>query len=192
MALVFIDSPMSYRMGYDAADKAAGGNGYIPISLQYRPYTATTAREHSLACDSTETPADRSYRGKTAHAQNECHLDLVEETRRLMGDKPVIVAISMSNPTVLSEIEPLADAILIGFSIQNQVFLDFIAGRAEPSGLLPFELPASMEAVERHSEDCPHDIEPYVDADGNACRFGYGLNWSGPIRDARTARYVRD
>ncbi|MBO4978525.1 MAG: hypothetical protein J6C67_07425 [Muribaculaceae bacterium] len=97
MALVFIDSPMSYRMGYDPADKAPGGNGYIPISLQYRPYTATTAREHSLACDSTETPADRSYRGKMAHAQNECHLDLVEETRRLMGDKPVIVAISMSN-----------------------------------------------------------------------------------------------
>lgn len=157
MAIVFIDSPISYCMGYDPADKAAGGNGYIPISLQYRPYTATTAREHSLVCDSTETPADRSYRGKTAHAQNECHLDLVEETRRLMGDKPVIVA-----------------------------------GRAEPSGLLPFELPASMEAVERHSEDCPHDIEPYVYADGNANRFGYGQTWSGSIRDARTARYVRD
>lgn len=49
-----------------------------------------------------------------------------------------------------------------------------------------------MEAVERHSEDCPHDIEPYVDAHGNAYRFGYGLTWSGSIRDARTARYVRD
>lgn len=28
MVIVFIDTPISYRMGYDPADKAAGGNGY--------------------------------------------------------------------------------------------------------------------------------------------------------------------
>ena len=39
-AIFFMDSPKSWRMGYDPADKAKGGNGYIPISLQYRPYTA--------------------------------------------------------------------------------------------------------------------------------------------------------
>lgn len=190
-AIVFIDSPKSYRMGYDPADKAAGGNGYIPITLQYRPYTATAARSRSLAADPSETPSDRSYRGKTAYAQNENHLDLVEETRRVMGDKPVIVVIAMSNPTVLSEVEPLADAILVGFSVQTQAFLDLIAGRTEPSGLLPFELPASMEAVERHCEDRPHDIQPYADADGNSYEFGYGLDWKGVISDSRTDRYVR-
>ena len=35
--------------GYDVSDKEAGGNGYLPISLQYRPYTAVYAREHSIA-----------------------------------------------------------------------------------------------------------------------------------------------
>lgn len=62
-------------------------------------------------------------------------------------------------------------------------------GRAEPSGLLPFELPASMGAVERHCEDRPHDIEPYTDACGNSYAFAFGLDFSGPISDARTRRY---
>lgn len=191
-AIVFIESPKSYGMGYDARDKLAGGNGYIPITLQYRPYTATTAREHSLATDCTETPADRSYRGKTALAQNECHLDMLAETRRLMGDKPVIVVLAMSNPTVMSEVEPLADAILTGFDVQTQAYLDLIFGNAEPNGLLPFEMPASMEAVEAHCEDKPHDIEPYCDADGNIYRFGFGLDWKGEIDDERVRRYRHD
>ena len=29
-----------------------------------------------------------------------------------------------------------------------------------------------------------------TDADGHAWDFGFGLGWSGPISDARTARYV--
>lgn len=40
-AIVFIESPLSD--GYDAR------SGYLPISLQYRPYKAINAREHSLA-----------------------------------------------------------------------------------------------------------------------------------------------
>jgi len=192
IAIVFIDSPKSYRMGYDPADKNAGGNGYIPITLQYRPYTATEARERSLAYDPTEDPTDigRSYRGKSAYAQNECELDLLESTRRAMGTRPVVCVINMSNPTVLSEVEPLADAILVGFSVQNRAFIDIIGGKVEPSGLLPFEMPASMSAIERHYEDTPHDIEPYTDADGNTYRFAFGLNWDGPISDARTHRYA--
>lgn len=188
-AIVYIESPKSYGMGYDKADLAAGGNGYIPITLQYRPYTASEARAHSLAGDPSEPFPDRSYRGKTARAQNESDLDMLEATRAVMGDKPVIVIMAMSNPTVMAEVEPLADAILVGFSVQTQAFLDLITGRAEPSGLLPFELPASMAAVERHCEDRPHDIEPYTDACGNSYAFAFGLDFSGPISDARTRRY---
>lgn len=191
-AIVFIDSPKSYRMGYDPADKAAGGNGYIPISLQYRPYTAATARAASLAADPAEdaAPAGRSYRGKTARTQNESDLDLVEDVRRRIGSKPVVVALDMSNPTVPAEIEPLADAFMVGFNVQRHAFIELIAGHGEPSGLLPFEMPASMEALERHCEDLPHDIEPYTDADGNRYAFAFGLDWSGPIADARTRRYA--
>lgn len=189
VALVFIDSPKSFRMGYDPDDVRRGGNGYIPISLQYRPYTAVWAREHSLQADASEGVPDRSYRNKQAHTQNECDLDLLEQTRRKMGDKPVIVVVSMDNPTVLSEVEPLADALFVGFSVQAQAYLDLVFGVEEPFGLLPFEMPASMKAIEEHCEDKPHDIAPYTDADGNRYGFAYGLNFSGPISDWRTERY---
>lgn len=38
---------------------------------------------------------------------------------------------------------------------QNQVFLHLITDIEEPSGLLPFELTASTEAVVTHCEDRP-------------------------------------
>lgn len=188
-AIVFIESPHSKGMGFERDDEDAGGNGYIPITLQYRPYIAETAREHSIAGDPAEKSVDRSYRGKTAYCWNECDLDMLEKVRSEMGGKPVILVISMSNPTVMKELEPLSDAILTGFSVQTQAFLDLIFGNQEPSGLLPFELPASMEAVERHCEDKPHDIEPYADMEGNVYCFGFGLNYSGVIKDSRTEKY---
>lgn len=55
--------------------------------------------------------------------------------------------------------------------------------------LLPFEMPASMQAIEEHCEDLPHDIVPYTDADGNTYGFAFGLDFNGPISDSRTERY---
>ena len=108
-----------------------------------------------------------------------------------MGDKPVIVCLRMHNPTVLSELEPAADAILIDFGVQKQVLLDLICGKAEPSALLPVELPASMETVETHCEDKPFDYEVYVDSEGHAYGYAYGLNWKGVIEDERTHLYPK-
>jgi len=186
-AIVFIESPITDG-GYSAKE------GYHPISLQYRPYTAHAARAHSIAQGDfreTENP-DRGYRGKRGTAANERDLDLVLETRRAMGDKPVIVVIRMNNPCVLAELEPAADAILVDFGVQLEAMLRIISGGAEPSGLLPVQLPADMETVERHCEDRPLDLSPYVDSAKNAYDFGFGLSWRGPIRDRRAARYAAD
>ena len=67
--------------------------------------------------------------------------------------------------------------------------MTILSGKAEPSGLLPVQLPRDIETVEAHCEDRPLDLIPYTDAAGNAYDFGFGLNWSGVIRDSRTARY---
>ena len=116
-------------------------------------------------------------------------MELVQRTRKDIGNKPLIVIINMLNPAVMSEIEPFADAILVGFDVQSRTFFDIIAGHYEPSALLPFQIPASMSAVERHCEDCPRDMECYCDADDNVYDFAFGLNWSGTIDDERTMRY---
>lgn len=183
-AIVFIESPLSD--GYSDADVREGGNGYLPISLQYRPYQAGSAREKSIAGgDFREASANRSYKGKTGYAANEGDLDLVLEAKRRMGNKPVIVCLRMHNPTVLSELEPWADAILIDFGVQTQVLFDLISGRAEPSGRLPVQLPAHMGTVEAHCEDVPFDLESYRDQEGHVYDYAFGMNWSGVIQDER-------
>lgn len=187
-AVVMIESPLTD--GYSAQDAASGGNGYVPLSLQYRPYRAENARRQSIAGgDFREKSDNRSYFGKTVTAANEEDLDLVLETRKRLGDKPLIVCLRMHNPTVLRELEPYADAILVDFGVQQQALLDLISGNAEPSGLLPVELPADMKTVEEHCEDRPFDMKPYRDQAGNRYAYGFGMNWSGVIHDERTERY---
>lgn len=192
LAVVFVESPLSPDMGYSPADLDAGGNGYTPIPLQWRPYTAASARPTSLAGgDPREASDNRSYRGKTVRCSNETDLDAVVAARAALGDKPVIVVLRVHNPPVLSELEPVADAILVDFGVSSRAAWDVIAGAYEPSGLLPVALPASMDAVEAHCEDVPFDYAAYTDAAGNAYDVCFGLDWSGVITDERTARYVR-
>ena len=170
-------------------DVKKGGNGYIPISLQYNDYIAEHAREVSLAGgDRLEKSANRSYKGKSVKTVNKTDLEIVVVTKKAMGDKPVITVVSTGKPFV-PEFEPYSDAILVSFGCQNQALLDLISGAVEPSALLPMQLPADMKTVELQMEDVPFDMDCYVDADGNAYDFAYGLNWSGRINDARTKKY---
>ena len=188
-APVFINEPAS-GSGYSVADREKGGNGYVPISLQYEDYTATYARETSIAGgDPLEDFTNRSYKGKKVTTSNKSHMQLVRDTRKAMGSKPVITVVSISKPMVMSEIEPYTDAILLSFGVQNQAILETVCGTNEPSGLLPMQLPANMKTVEEQFEDVPRDMECHVDADGNKYDFAFGLNFSGVINDDRVKNY---
>lgn len=190
-AIVMIDEPC-LNIGYDERDVEAGGNGYVPVSLQYEDYTADSAREVSLAGGNPlESFTDRSYKGKTVSTPNRDDMLQVREVRTQMGDKPVIVAIDASKPLVVAEFEPWADAIILSFGVQRQAQLDIIAGVVEPSGLLPMQLPADMVTVETQMEDVPFDMECYRDSEGNVYDYAFGLDWKGVIRDRRVARYGR-
>ena len=189
-AIVVIEAPQS-GTGYSTADVKNGGNGYLPISLQYSDYTADHARAVSIAGgDRLEKSANRSYKGKSVKTANKSDLQAVIDTKAAMGDKPVITVISTGKPFV-PEFEPYSDAILVSFGCQNQALLDLISGAVEPSALLPMQLPVDMKTVELQMEDVPFDMECYVDADGNVYDFAYGLNWSGRINDARVKKYAR-
>lgn len=188
-AIVVIDAPTS-GTGYSAEDVKNGGNGYLPISLQYNDYTAEHAREVSLAGgDRLEKSPNRSYKGKSVKTVNKSDLQTVIDTKTRMGDKPVVVVVSTGKPFV-PEFEPYSDAVLVSFGCQNQALLDLISGAVEPSALLPMQLPADMKTVELQMEDMPFDMDCYVDADGNAYDFAYGLNWSGRIDDERVKKYA--
>lgn len=189
-ALVVINSPATGQ-GYDAADAKRGGSGYLPISLQYKKYTASYARDNSLAGgDPLESFTNRSYKGKSVAASNLAELEAVLATRKAMAGKPLIVVVRTSRPFVCSEFESETDAMLLTFEIQDQAILDIVSGKAEPTGLLPFQMPADMLTVESQNEDVPFDMQCHTDANGNTYDFGFGLNWQGRITDARTERYA--
>lgn len=188
-ALVGIYSPNG-GVGYDRADLEKGGNGYVPISLQYSTYTADTAREVSLAGGSPlEDFTNRTYKGKTVNTINTADMQLVNDTKVKMGDKPVIVSVKVGKPMIFAEIEGSAAAILVHMGVQDQALMEIITGAEEPSALLPFQMPADMLTVEAQFEDVPRDMKAYTDADGNSYDFAFGLNWSGVIDDARVKNY---
>ncbi len=190
-AIVGIKQPAT-QMGYEKYDLAKGGNGYVPISLQYEDYTATEARAESIAGgDPLEKFTNRTYRGKTVKTANRSDMVLVRQTKKAMGDKPVVVILETGMPVVLSEIEPYADAILVSFEVQSQALMELVSGKREPSALLPMQMPADMSTVEKQYEDVPFDMECYRDADGNVYDFAFGLNWSGVISDSRIEEYAR-
>ena len=204
-AIVKIQSPQN---GNPTSGYAADSNTvpedfvYLPISLQYRPYTADSdyVRLESIGgqlieetedgvygAQSTIEKENRSYFGQTGIITNESDLDLVLYTASVVNK--VVVAVDWSKPMVFSEFESEVDAIVIGSGVTDAAFLDIISGKVEPSGLLPMQMPKNMETVEAQYEDVPRDMECYVDSEGNTYDFTFGLNWAGVISDARTAKY---
>ena len=189
-ALASVSSP-STGQGYDDST-----GEYLPISLQYREYTADgdNVRQVSIAGDTLEDGSieNRSYYGNSCSASNESDLDdTIELSERLPEGVPLVLLVSASNPMVFSEIEPYVDAIVLTFNdgIEDDVRYSCVAGEFEPTGLLPCQMPASMDAVEGAYEDLPRDMECYTDSEGNTYDFAFGMNWSGVIDDDRVATY---
>ncbi len=198
-ALVFMNNPdsTSSKQGYDEAAQA-----YVPITLQYGTYTANSdsVRKVSIVgpmvekevpsgyvVQKVQEPTDINYFGKEATAMN--NYDLVAAQYATANVDKVIVALNAKKPTIVSEFEKDVDAILVGYGIENATFLDIVTGKAEPTALLPFQMPANMDTVEANNEDAPRDLEAYTDAAGNKYDFAFGLNWSGVINDERVAKY---
>ena len=199
-SLVFVNSPANVNTGYDT-----GKEEWVPITLQYRPYTADSdaVEEDSLTADVvievTESPygpvenkvrQNRGYYDAENHVSNEADLDLILDTARL--GKPVVVCVNASGAFCVDEFESEVAAILVGFGVDNSNYLALAAGQVEPYGLLPLQMPANMEAVEAQASGTARDMDCYVDANGNTYDFAFGLNWAGRIADERTERFAVD
>lgn len=193
-SIVFVTSPHSADGGYDINDRKDGGNGYVPITLQYGTYTATEGRAQSIAAGDPvidPTIKNRTYNGKSVTANNTMDLRTILDTKAAMKDKPVIVVVNAGKPMIFKEFEKNVEGIVLHFGVSGQAVLDIISGASEPSGLLPVQMPANMSAVEKQLEDVPFDMECHKDTEGNTYDFGYGLNWKGKISDSRTTKYYK-
>lgn len=191
-------------MGMDAPYTASGAteaedgslSDWTPPSLQYAAYTAATAVDPSYAGVATaDGMENRSYKGATAaQAKNYGDLEMLQSMADITANSDTKIIVLMngnaSGTMIWTEVEPLADAIIWSYGNYDEAMIQVAAGAYEPSAVLAIQMPASMEAVEAQLVDVPRDAEVYVDAAGNAYDFGYGLNWSGVIDDARVRKYA--
>ncbi len=178
---------------------------FIPLTRQYRPYTATSkyVRKVSIAGDILPdgTKQNRSYYGRTALTTNPEQLDQIlehAETAKRLG-VPSVAAVFTGKPMCFHEFEPEVDGIVVTFSgaslyggasASSEALAAIIAGVEEPSALLPLQMPKDMEDIERQAEDTPRDMECYTDSVGHKYDFAYGLNYSGVICDDRVKKYA--
>ena len=206
MAICIISDPTN--VGTEATGYGYDGTNYYPISLQYGEYTADSdsVRKQSISGNTSSVEVNdpyggstslskenRSYYGKSSQITNTYDLDAVlNAAENIPSSAKLVVCVNTDSPMIFSEFEDKADAILMGFGINNSTFLDIVNGKVEPTGLLPLQMPANMETVEAQAEDTPRDMECYVDSNGNTYDFGFGLNYSGVISDDRTATYCVD
>ncbi|MCL2843090.1 MAG: glycoside hydrolase family 3 C-terminal domain-containing protein [Oscillospiraceae bacterium] len=186
--------------------------GYVPLTNQFSQYTAVHARPISYAGDWRNFNAqpgganfgnrilNRSYRNFTSQAENIADLRLLLDVAEAVGPYvPIITVMNVDNPSVMTEIDHVSDAVIIRFAASDAAVLEVISGNHAPSGLLPFQKPANMRVVEAQNEDQPRSFvgdEIFTDADGNTYDFAFGLTWNADgetvvIDDARVAHFGR-
>jgi beta-glucosidase len=117
-------------------------------------------------------PRNGDFIEKMFH-QGELDFDEPELNRilKISREKPTIICMYLDRPAVIPEIAQYAAGLFGDFGLEDDALLDVIFGGFNPTGKLPFELPASMAAVKNQKEDVPFDS-------GNPLfPFGYGLSY---------------
>ena len=95
-----------------------------------------------------------------------------EDILTLCDTVPTIVVLYLDRPAVFPEINAAAKAVIGEYGASDEAVMNVIFGKAKPEGMLPFELPSSMEAVRNQKEDLPHDSENPL------YEYGFGLTYS--------------
>lgn len=105
----------------------------------------------------------------------EGRLDFPEEEKaamlELINTKPTVSVFTMHRPAVIPEINKASKALIIDFDCQDEILVELIFGKFNPTGKLPVEMPSSVEAVEAQLEDVPYDSKNPLYA------FGHGLTY---------------
>jgi beta-glucosidase len=97
--------------------------------------------------------------------------DQLEALATLAERVPVVACVYLDRPAILADLTDIASALVVDFGATDEAIVRVLFGEAEPLGRLPFDIPSSMDAVERSAPDAPFDT-----ADPTF-RFGFGLRY---------------
>jgi beta-glucosidase len=109
--------------------------------------------------------------GRVHHGNLAFRGEALQHLQDVMRAVPTVIDVYLDRPAVIPELAQGAAALLGSFGASDRALLDVLFGRFAPSGKLPFELPSSMEAVERQKEDLPYDSKDPL------FEFGFGLSY---------------
>lgn len=94
---------------------------------------------------------------------------VAQHVKVLAQSAPTIAVVYLERPAVLASILPHSAAMIGDYGASDSVIVNALSGRTSFRGVLPFDLPRSMEAVEESREDVPFDtVAPLF-------RHGFGL-----------------
>lgn len=102
-------------------------------------------------------------------------LDFTEKEKskyiKLLETKPTITVMNLERPAIIPEINAATKSLIADFDCSDDIIMELIFGQFQPSGKMPFELPSSVEAVEKQKEDMPYD------SDKPLYPFGFGKSF---------------
>lgn len=95
----------------------------------------------------------------------------LEKVADYASRKPLVTVVNLNRPAILTEVNRHSSALLGTFGVFDSVIAEALFGVFNPGGKLPFEIPASMAAVEQQFEDVADDTQQPV------FPFGHGLRY---------------
>ncbi|MCM3790886.1 glycoside hydrolase family 3 C-terminal domain-containing protein [Domibacillus indicus] len=108
----------------------------------------------------------------------------VEKIAEIQKTVPTITAVNFISPWLIDKIEPNAAAVLSTYGTKTEAVMDVIRGEFNPTGKLPFAIPANEDAVNKEVGDVPSFAEEeypdyaYVNKAGDKYKYGFGLSYN--------------
>jgi len=94
----------------------------------------------------------RQHEGSLEYAESSDEFQLI---KRLSETNRIILVIQMARPAIFHNLLPFIEGLYIDLGISDDVILDAVSGKFEPSGVLPFGIPDSMQSVLDGRSDVP-------------------------------------
>lgn len=106
-----------------------------------------------------------------------------DRIRHLQSRIPTVLVVNTTNPWIIADIEPTADAVLATYGITADNLARVLSDRSAPTGHLPLTLPRDAHAVASSPRDVPGMFcgkeYAYVDRAGSVYSYGFNAGEDG-------------
>lgn len=147
-----------------------------PVALEGRALLVSLPEDADVAIVRLQAPWEP--RGEPGSVESYFHAgslefspDELDRLAALAQKLPVVACVYLDRPAILAGLADIAVALVVDFGATDEACARVLFGEAEPLGRLPFDIPASMEAVARSNPDSPFDTA------NPTFRFGFGLRY---------------